>query len=197
MGEHQFVVIGRVRIDIEEGYYKKEDFLKEIVTKAIKKKCGTGLGSQVEFKSERSGKTSIRNPERATILIRDTLAEMLGFNMDRHPTRPFGPWKQLEVKDRTVESEFPIDLNQGVHQLYVYCDIVKPHIVGDVKVRLLRIVPREEGKLVVKDYNPIQYFPVLTNKFNTIEINIKDDRNELIRFNRGKVIATLHFRKTV
>lgn len=70
-----------------------------------------------------------------------------------------------------------------------------PHIVGDVNVQLLRIVPVEHGDFVTKTYENIQYFPVLIKSFQTIEINIKDDMGVPIEFNHGKTIVTLHFRQ--
>ena len=82
--------------------------------------------------------------------------------------------------------------------LFVYCDIVKPHIVGDVKVPLLRILPidsQEKGTVVTKTYEHIQYFPVSKNRFSSVEINIKDDTDENLSFQKGKLVVTLHLRK--
>ena len=67
-------------------------------------------------------------------------------------------------------------------------------MVGDVKVRSVRIVPVEKRDIVTKQYENIQYFPVMIKKFNTLEINIKDNTDTPIKFNHGKTIVTLHVR---
>ena len=89
------------------------------------------------------------------------------------------------------------DLDQGFSSLYVYCNVVQPTVVGDTFVPLLRIVP-VEGKTdhtVTRTYQNIQYLPVQANNFETVEIQIAKDTGELVPFERGKAVVTLHFRK--
>ncbi len=63
--------------------------------------------------------------------------------------------------------------------MYVYTDIVDTQFVGDVKVPLLRIVniEGEYGSTVHASFRNLQYVPVKVNSFETIEMNIKNDRN--------------------
>ena len=43
-------------------------------------------------------------------------------------------------------------------------------------------------------YQTVQYVPVQSKRFETIEIDIRDDAGRKVSFQRGKVIVTLHFR---
>ena len=90
-----------------------------------------------------------------------------------------------------------VDVNQGFYSLYIYCDVVEPRPVGDCQVPLLRIVPieGENGQMITKTYEHIQYVPLLRKHFRTIEIDIKKDTGESVPFELGKLVVTLHFRK--
>ncbi|CAB4016293.1 Hypothetical predicted protein [Paramuricea clavata] len=81
--------------------------------------------------------------------------------------------------------------------MYVYSDIVDVQFVGDVKVPLLRIVniEGEYGKNIHASFRNLQYVPVKVNSFESIEIHIKNDRDESVSFASGKSVATLHFRQ--
>ena len=185
----QFVRIGTLDIEIEEGYYHSFQDLFECINKQIKKKLNTKPGASVRFEYLPSKKVMVRNNENVTVTLSKAFGEMMGFQ------RFYNALIRFFYISETVKSDFTADINQGKHHLYVYSDIVEPHVVGDVKVRLVRIVPVEKGDIVTKQYENIQYFPVMIKKFNTIEINIKDDMNTPIAFNHGKTIVTLHFRK--
>lgn len=101
---------------------------------------------------------------------------------------------------KTFVARYPYDLTAGVHSLYVYCNIVKHSLVGNRFAQLLRIVevPNDLsfGAQKVKEYNYPQYRSVNCNEITEIEISIKDDTGEDIKFNFGRVIVTLSLRKT-
>ena len=80
--------------------------------------------------------------------------------------------------------------------LYVYTDIIQNQLVGDVRVRLLRVVPvksRYEDTTCVT-YEQFQFLPLSRSNIQTIEINIRSDTGQLVSFESGKSIATLVFR---
>ncbi len=103
-------------------------------------------------------------------------------------------FKPLSKKSFTVNRV--CDLHRGFYSLYVYCDVVEPTIVGDVKVPLLRTVniSAEDSLTVSRLYQTVQYVPVHRRQFDTIEIDIRDDTGRKVPFQRGKVIVSLHFR---
>lgn len=86
-------------------------------------------------------------------------------------------------------------------QMFVYCDLVEPRIVGDVYTPLLRVIQacgKEtsiRGGSEMKILSPPHYLPLLLTNFRTIEINIRDHLGNPIPFEYGTLTVTLHFRR--
>ena len=92
-----------------------------------------------------------------------------------------------------------LDLFLNMENIYVYSDIVKYSLVGNIYAPLLRIVPHEQ-KRRVGEYRNIQfqhryYLPLNTQNINQNGIFLYDNQGELIKFKKGKVTVVLHFRK--
>ena len=85
-----------------------------------------------------------------------------------------------------IISNKPADINAGLQTLYVYCDLVEPQYIGDIRAKLLRTVEVPNnvgyGNQVVLRYEMPHYVPILSNEFESIEIDIKDDTNTRIPF---------------
>ena len=90
-----------------------------------------------------------------------------------------------------------VDLRRGFESPYVYSSIVEPRIVGDKIAPLLRIVPitGRHGEIVTTRFDHVQYIPVLSREFGSVETEIRDDVGRPVPFERGKVTVTLHFRR--
>lgn len=94
--------------------------------------------------------------------------------------------------------EKPTDINEGFSALYIYTDIVQDQIVGDVMVPLIRVVPFKNNSKrnhTWVNFNRVQYLSVLDRQTDSIEINIRRDNGEVIPFQHGKVVVTLHFQR--
>ena len=67
---------------------------------------------------------------------------------------------------------------------------------GDVVVPLLRtvIIKGEHGSYVSKKFERPHYVPLKI--FDTISINTRDEAGDLVAFEHGQVIITLHFRRS-
>ena len=91
-----------------------------------------------------------------------------------------------------------MDPNRGFNSLYAYCDAAEAIPVGDIKDPLLRVVDAAEnfGDLIHRLYTTPQYVPVSKKEFNILEIDIRDDTGRPVPFEFGKVVATLHFRRS-
>ena len=111
------------------------------------------------------------------------LSDMLGFVM----TGPFSAGGR--------KSKYPADIEDGIHNWYVYCDLIEPVAVGNAKVPLLRIVPIQKGPIVTTSYSKVFYYPVMRKFFGAVEINIKGNMGESILFVGRKSFVTLHFRQ--
>ena len=148
------------------------------------------------------------------------LLEKLGFNYENYERKVSDKMKEYNaieyrsgrwsIKDETppplnkeliYNSKRPIELNAGCQSLFVYSNIVKQSIVGNLFTPILRLVevPTQSrfGDQVVIPYASPHYKPVSVNKFDIIEIEIKDDTNTKIPFEFGRVIVKLHFRKVI
>ncbi len=114
--------------------------------------------------------------------IFNEIGEMLGFESNKLYTG-------------TVTAPREADLENGFHNLYIYCDVIQAQLVGDSQVPLLRIVPVEgnDGERVTRAFVNPQYLPVSRSEFDTLEVNIKRDTGEKVPFETGRVLVTLHF----
>ena len=90
-------------------------------------------------------------------------------------------------------------LHGYMHNLNIYCNLLKPVSVGDIEAPLLRTVALSSndkfGEYVKFEPNEREYIPLLYNEFDNIEIDIKNDYNKTIDFKFGKVYLSLHFRR--
>ena len=95
----------------------------------------------------------------------------------------------------TLPANSVIDLRHGSESLCVYSSMVEPRVVGDKIVPLLRIVliTGRHGEMVTTRFDHVQYIPVMSREFGTIEAEIRDDTGRPVPFERGKVTVTLHF----
>lgn len=110
----------------------------------------------------------------------------------------------FEPNRNLVEKGFgkcPANLHLGLPpQLFVYCDIIEPQIVGDVMTPLLRIIPLDPANYIygankMHVFTPPHYLPVMRREFDTIEIDIRSSTGQKIPFQFGTVCIKLHFRK--
>ena len=85
----------------------------------------------------------------------------------------------------------------GNQYFYVYTDIIKCQYHGDAVVPVLRLVTvkGEHASYVSKNFERPHYVPLNKKIFDTISINIRDKAGDLVAFEHGKVIITLHFRR--
>jgi hypothetical protein len=94
-------------------------------------------------------------------------------------------------------SDWVADVKKGLNSLYVYCPLVEPRMVGGAQVPLLRIVPveRRDREMITRVFDPIQYSPLLQRRLQTVEIDLRNDTDSIVLFERGRVVVTLHCRK--
>ena len=95
------------------------------------------------------------------------------------------------------QGEDLFNLDETIHSLYVYCNIIENMPVGSDEAPLLRIVgvDAKQGEIVRKTYDNPMYVPVRIKKFDTIEIDIKSNTGEHAPFQHSRSEVILHFRK--
>ncbi len=96
-----------------------------------------------------------------------------------------------------VTADYHPDMTAGTIGLYVYCNLVSNQIVGNAVAPLLRVVniKGKNNDQVDQIYQDPHYLPILDREISSIHILIKDDTGANIKFQSGKVILKLHFRK--
>lgn len=124
-------------------------------------------------------------PKNHEISFGKGLRDMLGFiNND-----PF--------KHGSYVSNYALEIDGGITEIYIYTDIIVSHNVGDTVSPLLRVIPcaNEKEDQIVKHYDAPLYFPVRKKFIETIEIEIKSSSGDNIIFTHGKTLVVLSFRR--
>ena len=177
-----------IPIATSSGYYKDTEQLVTEINKRIREAFSDISAFEnfcVTFKYHSlSRKTKFILKDGCSIIFNQGLADVLGF-------------EAYHAYTESSESLYYSDIKRGFYTLYTYCSICEPQVVGDYYVPLLRAVniTGKDGDVIMKYYNEPHYVPVNTSKFDTIEINIKDDTGRNVSFKAGKVICKLHFRQ--
>ncbi len=166
---------------IPHGYYPT---IKEFVA-AVNKTLTTDMNGDIWLTYNKITRKMVHVKNKAKLALAGWFASMIGFE------------KKEVVITKKTEAPLPVDLEAGFHAMYLYTDIVEPQLVGDSKVSLLKVIKcaGEFGENVAVSFPNLQYVPVNVKSFETVEIDIKDDTQEKVPFEFGKVIVTLHFRQ--
>lgn len=85
-------------------------------------------------------------------------------------------------------------------QMYVYCDIIEPQIVGYESSQIIKIINTSEkelkfGSSCFHGFQKIHYIPVMKKEFDTIQIDIRDITGEYFPFRHGITTVKLHFKE--
>ena len=144
---------------------------------------------EIEFNHELNGKITIVISPGYKVFLRREQAIVLGFlNVDDS-----GEVKEIAT---TETGAYQANLHRETN-IYVYCDIAQPQIVGDKTVPLLGIVPCEKTiEPCEKIYagENIRYIPVQMKSFQNIKVHLRSSTNEPVPFDYGRASVTLHLR---
>ncbi len=190
--DHSASFGGKFRV--EPGCYEKPTDLVAVMNKAIERMCITAnVSPSFRFSYDAVTRRMMISKLLMTGLVvemGEKIRNMLGFEIKS--------FKKLGVVEhKSVYAKYPIDLRAGFDALYVYCNLIRNQVIGDVLAPLLRVVPVEghTDDVICRTYNLLHYLPVDVSEFGSVELSIKDDRNQFVPFLYGKVIVKLHFRK--
>lgn len=172
-------------------YYKKHipatnyDNINHILTAL------NNMKEQVRFRYDEISKfvsVSVMDDSVKSVTLKPKLSVQLGFEPNRN------------LVDNGL-GKCPANLHLGLpSQLFVYCDIIDPQMVGDVMSPLLRIIPLDPANYIygankMHVFSPPHYLPVMRREFDTIEIDIRSSTGQKIPFQFGTVCVKLHFKK--
>jgi len=194
--DHQHFFIG---VQLPGGYY---DTLKDVINAlndSIAKRFGGGIIFGVTFPEsewpvfkydEVSKRVGVDIPKQTWIQPTENLKLLLGMTTTN--------FRNTTDKVETRYGSDVGDVNGGVHALYVYCDLAESVPVGDIEAPLLRVVSAkgEKGEMQQRNFDQLMYIPLQKKHFDSVEIFIRDDLGNPIPFESGKLLVTLHFRRS-
>ena len=180
--DNLYLVFKTVEYSIQSGYYEKV----QDVIDAWYKAGLNNLTDVVLSYDDTSKRVTVKCGNRVVVKLQGDIARMFGFLNDT----------TIRASD---EKGFTLALPETGNQYFcVYTDIIKSQYHGDVVVPVLRTVTvkGEHGSYVSKNFERPHYVPLNKKFFDTISINIRDEAGDLVAFEHGKVIITLHFRRS-
>lgn len=186
-------------IYFQHGVYDSIHQLVDVINEALLK-IYNGKAVEKMFYDEKGGFVSIQSFMNSTqepgALISDKVKRILGFDTGGFLTHP-----SSENNSVALIGNQPASLARAVpDQLFVYSNLCEPYIVGDSHASLLRIVNLSYkkfnfGSSIVKHFAPVNYVPLLYNKFQIIDIDIRDQYGKSIPFEFGTLTVALHFKR--
>ncbi|GFU74675.1 uncharacterized protein F54H12.2 [Trichonephila clavipes] len=116
-------------------------------------------------------------PSHVKLILGQGLADLLGYS-------------EKEMKSVSYIGKYPMQLNAGISEIFVYSDVVESHHVGDSFSPLLRIIPclNEKDEQIVKYYDKPLYFPIKKAFVETIEIDLRTSSGDNIIFTGGRTL---------
>lgn len=101
---------------------------------------------------------------------------------------------RTRYRPRTIKAPNLPLLRNVCYNLFVYTNLVRESLVGNVNVPLIRTIPidhDQDGKYIGRYYEKERFLPLASNFYEYIDIKITDDMGRDIEFKSGKVIVTL------
>ncbi|GFQ64880.1 uncharacterized protein TNCT_141431 [Trichonephila clavata] len=160
-------------LQLEVGFYKNADQL-------------FSSFKHLAFNLLANKKVKIHIPDTSAVTFQDGLKDLLGL-------------KQSTLHGGTHISDYQLELDGGITEIYVYTDIIESHFVGDTIAPLLRIIPvmsTKEDQIVINYQRPL-YFPLRQNYIDCIEVELKSSSGDGIIFTSGKSLLVLSFRRRI
>ena len=183
-------------VDIPNGYYDSIQEVIQVINKLKPKDFKGNFG----FDNSKRGKTKLVLYPNESLKLHTTLAHLLGFRehifkYDASDASEISKGS-LEPKMR-IKADFIADIRALHYNLYIYSNIVQPHLCGTQYLSLLRTLNVEgtDGSYISKVYEIPHYLPLASNFIESIEIKITDDLGQNIQFQYGKIIIKLHFKQ--
>ena len=105
----------------------------------------------------------------------------------------------LSVTTRTYVSEYIVDLRMDLWNIYIYSNISKPVVLGDIFTSILQTIPhkniKQQNGYIEHSYQYPIYLSVSGDFFTSIKIKICDEKGRSIQLHHGKILITLEFVK--
>lgn len=105
-----------------------------------------------------------------------------------------------EINNRIKRTPLPAEqqnISSDFNILYVYTDIIKPKIIGNMHTRYLKVLPVLTNSNQIIRFRHVEYCPIEKTFIESISIKITDAQGELLNFKPSYVptYVMLHFKK--
>ena len=172
-----FPVFKTVQYSIQPGYYEK---IQDVID-ALFKAGLANLSDVVLSYDDTSKRVTVKCGRRVIVNLRGDIARMFGFLNDT----------TIRASD---EKGFTLALPETGNQYFTFIRISsRVNIMVMLFVRTVTVKGEHEN-YVSKNFERPHYVSLNKKIFDTISIDIRDEAGDLVAFEHGKVIITLHFR---
>ena len=192
-------------MNIPSGYYTAESFVKtvndELKTMEMYSRNSSGLNVVSGGKFDgKIGYNPITKRHFSKFFGKNS---MFPFDARLRELIGAGDWSIYDHGESGRPLEFPRCANYGLHfqRIYAYCDFVKPNIVGDSMVPILRVINVMSNEIesnegtIYRDYVDKHFFPIALSTLRDVHIKLCDSEGEPIKFEEGNTLLVLEFRK--
>ena len=198
--EEELVENVRKRRLVKSGNYKSLDDFLTIFNRQISEELA-------EIELPTNCVKFVRSDEDRVVLVisspRDRpILSRIFFAMSPKLTRRLGYEDDVEPislnASQRLRAKNAFELDMGKNHMFVYSDVVSHSMVGDVSAPLLRVcnLPTlSTERSIHLSFTNVHYKPVHKTHFESIAISINTETGELMPFQSGKVLVTLHFRR--
>jgi len=176
-----------VVVKVEPDNYKNIDELLDTINNNVKIKLH---GIEFEYdKDVKRVELIAMNSTLTQLELSSTLALVMGYDVHNVDLKKFR------------KASRPPNLLAGIPaDIYVYCDLVEPQLVGDTVAPLLKIVNIDTndykyGSHKVVHFITPHYLPVIKTSFESVEIDLRDDKGNRLPFEFGTTYMKLHLRR--
>ncbi len=116
------------------------------------------------------------------------LAVLLGFNPFEH-----------NLLEKNIGEHLPNEKLGISSKMLIYCDIIEPQVIGHTKAQVLKTMSTLPPGVVYGDscekyFTTLQYVDVMTTCFDSINIDIRTVKGNLMPFSFGSSTALVHLR---
>jgi hypothetical protein len=156
---------------------------------------GTAIPAfELAYKSKR---VTLLTPGSMRVEFGSDLATLLGYPLLYGSTGEAGVYTAPIANSDAAE--FPSPPMDTLSAMYIYTDLIKDQYVGGTSAPLLRIinVTRADwrNQRISRTYVNPHFAPLKKARFDSINVQIRDDSGHPLHFRYGKVIVVLAFRK--
>ena len=186
------------RFTVPHGYYRS---IKDVITvlnkgfEAAYNQMGPSVGRPLRLRYDPDADlVETENVEHAVSLYTDNpiLNSIMGFR---------NVYKDVKFYEIGIEKKFQSDISpqlEVLQSMYIYTDIIKYQLVGDLESPLLGVLPvkGEYKEQAFWYFSPPYYVPLNQSELDTINIQLRTDTGDPFPLHpNGKVIVRLHFRR--